>query len=422
MPNNGQDLHERFTEELWKLYYEMAKLSVVFYPTNNKEHVYKGTHLPKFCNKIYDLIISKKIKCCKNCKIIEIKKNHEYEGLFQCDAGLWCYAQPVKVDKEVIGTFVVGHRRIEGRENESKTVLENMLKECNVDVENSKILMELLEKVPAVEDNFNSGLLERFSVLEKYVIIEHQRADTFKGEAVRLAHAVLMPIQSIVADAENLFTESPDNSELKEIAEDILQETIKLSFIAENMLGNPLEEPDEYEYKFYDMDIYPIIEDTVDLFRKQAKKKDIIIDDPVETNVPTSYVEMVKPHIKQVFFNLMHNAVKYSYTSTKKSRRYITVNCTSHKNFYCVEISNYGIGIMPDELTKIFEPGYRGKLTHDRQRTGSGFGLPTAKRFVEKIHHGKIEIESEQAGLGQEIDPYRTTVRVCIPFTQPRRK
>ena len=244
----------------------------------------------------------------------------------------------------------------------------------------------------------------------------------FKEGTLHLVHAVLMPIQSIVADAENLFTESPDNSELKEIAEDVLQETIKLSFIVENILRSLIEERDEYKHKFSNVNIYPIIKDTVDLFRKQAKRKGIIINNPVETNVPTSYVEMVEPHIKQVFFNLMHNAVKYSYTSTKDRERYITVNCTSYRNFYCVEISNYGIGVMPDELTKIFEPGYRGKLTRDRQRTGSGFGLSTAKSLIEKIHHGKIEVESEQTGFGQEIDPYKTTVKCCIPFTQPRRK
>ena len=130
-----------------------------------------------------------------------------------------------------------------------------------------------------------------------------------------------------------------------------------------------------------------------------------------------------EPHIKQVFFNLIHNAVKYSYESTKKSERYITVVCKPYKNFYCVEITNYGVGIIPHEISEdlIFKDGYRGMLARDRSRTGSGFGLGNVRGVIE-AHGGCIRIKSKQVGTGPKIDPYKTTVKVYIPFNQPTRR
>ena len=134
------------------------------------------------------------------------------------------------------------------------------------------------------------------------MIKEHRNVIGFKTKAKGLAHEFLLPIQSIVADAENLFNEAEDGSELKGIAEDVLQQVIKLSFTAENIRGPLLEERDQFGYEFHDLDIYPIIQNTIDLFKKEAKKKYVIINDPVvEDDIPVSVIEMSEPHIKQVF-------------------------------------------------------------------------------------------------------------------------
>lgn len=417
MPHIDTLINKEFLKKLLDIYFEETGLSIVFY-TDGGKPIYskKNRHWPKFCQEI--------------CKIVEPKKmcDMDYSKIedvpHQCYAGLWCQSRPIKVGGKKVGVFVVGYRRIKGREEESTKILEQKLSEHKANGEGSTRLRKLLEDVDAVdEDAFDIKLLENLSFIEQYIIGEHERAIAFKAEATNLAHEFLLPIQSIIADAENLFNETEEKSELRDIAEDVLQQVTKLSFVAENIRGSVLEERDKFGYEFHDVDIYPIIQDAINLFRKEAKKKAVVINKPiVEEDIPFSIIEMSEPHIKQVFFNLIHNAVKYSYASTERSERYITVVCKSHKKFYCVEITNYGVGIKPEEITEglIFKNGYRGELARDRSRTGSGFGLGRVKKIIE-AHNARIEIKSTQVGTGPMVNPYRTTVTVCIPFYQPRK-
>jgi signal transduction histidine kinase len=83
-----------------------------------------------------------------------------------------------------------------------------------------------------------------------------------------------------------------------------------------------------------------------------------------------------------------------------------------------IEIENYGVGILPEEITSgiIFEYGYRGKLSYDWNRTGSGIGLSEALKIAKK-HGGNIWITSRPvaAPKGDEKIPYLTRVKIRLP-------
>lgn len=420
--DSGLSLDKKVLMTLLDIFSEHSGLSIVYY-TGSGEPIYSNTNWPEFCYEIYKIVGQKK---AGGLDFLRAQKRH-----YPCYSGLWCYAQPVKVEGNIVGTFVVGYRRIKGKEWESKKTLKQFLTKYGINTKDHVRLIELLEKVEVVDEGaFDIKLLESLSFINRFVTMEHQRvireqerAFALKQESVNLAHEFLLPIQSIVADSENLFNESKENSKLKDLAEDVIQAVIKLSFIAENIRESVLGEHDPSKYVFQSMPIYPIIRDTVNLFQKEANKKGVVIKDPVMEDNPSPVIEMSEVHIKQVFFNLIHNAVKYSYTSTEQSERYITIVCGLCKFRYCIEISNYGIGIMPEEISKglIFDDGYRGILARDSSRTGSGIGLHAVRRII-KLHDGSIKVESGLMGSDPMLDPYLTTVKIRIPFTQPMRR
>src|SRR5207244_4388819 len=98
--------------------------------------------------------------------------------------------------------------------------------------------------------------------------------------------------------------------------------------------------------------------------KKQLRKREVhLVIDP---ELPMfSYDEAL---IKEVFINLIDNAIKYTPSKTP-----IDITLNFEKDKLIVDIEDYGPGLIPDEVDKLFEKFYRGKqLTTQR---GMGLGL-----------------------------------------------
>jgi signal transduction histidine kinase len=83
---------------------------------------------------------------------------------------------------------------------------------------------------------------------------------------------------------------------------------------------------------------------------------------------------------------------------------------------YIVEITNYGVGIKPEEIEKglIFHPFYRGEYATDRYRTGSGLGLTLVKHVIVDMHGGAIQVQSVQV----PGTAYVTVFTVILPISR----
>lgn len=113
----------------------------------------------------------------------------------------------------------------------------------------------------------------------------------------------------------------------------------------------------------------------------------------VETHLPTLYCERTR--MRQLFQNLIDNAVKYMGES---QRREIRIGCAvqaEHAEFY---VRDTGIGIDADETNKIFTVFRRGKASAIQNIPGKGVGLAGVKSIVE-TYDGSVRVES-QVGTG----------------------
>lgn len=104
--------------------------------------------------------------------------------------------------------------------------------------------------------------------------------------------------------------------------------------------------------------------------------------------------------LTRVFYNILTNAI----THTEKG--VITVSDSSTLDLYTLRISDTGVGIGSDALSKIFDPFFRGDAA--RSTAGAGLGLTLTKKIVQH-HHGSIDITST-VGAG-------TTVSITLPLS-----
>ncbi len=95
--------------------------------------------------------------------------------------------------------------------------------------------------------------------------------------------------------------------------------------------------------------------------------------------------------VKQIFQNLIENALKYNVSNHKK----VWLNYKESKDFHCFEVEDNGIGIDPQYKEKIFDLFQR--LHHSNEFNGTGIGLAICKRIIEN-HQGKIDVRERNGG------------------------
>lgn len=116
------------------------------------------------------------------------------------------------------------------------------------------------------------------------------------------------------------------------------------------------------------------------------------------------YIEIDEDKITQVIYNIISNALKYSPTGGK-----ITYQLKEKGDFLLISISDEGVGIPKENVSKIFDRFYRVDKARTRKLGGTGLGLAIAKEMV-NAHGGKIWAESKE-GKG-------TTIYFTLPFEQ----
>jgi signal transduction histidine kinase len=127
--------------------------------------------------------------------------------------------------------------------------------------------------------------------------------------------------------------------------------------------------------------INEIIEE-VSISREQSHQIDVL--DPEDLKKNTVFID--KKLGRNIFINLISNAVKYSANSKK-----IVIQFSSNKKYIIISVTDFGIGISNTELKTIFNPFSRGKNVDLIQ--GTGLGLSIVKEAITAMQ-GKILVNS----------------------------
>ena len=142
------------------------------------------------------------------------------------------------------------------------------------------------------------------------------------------------------------------------------------------------------------------IERCQQLIRPQAEEARVALKMDLADSLPA--IRGDERLIRQAILNLLSNAIKFTPAGGQ-----VRIGARREPNGpVVIEVNDTGIGIAAEDLSRAMEPFEQVSRGHARERSGSGLGLPLAKRIAES-HRGRIEIES-RTGAG-------TTVRLVLP-------
>ena len=147
--------------------------------------------------------------------------------------------------------------------------------------------------------------------------------------------------------------------------------------------------------QFEKLDLFAEIEDTVFLFRERVQREGLHLHCVLQEELLPVMGDRAR--LKQVFTNILDNAIKYS-----KESGSIRVEAAMINKCVQIVISDDGVGISQEALPNVKNKFYRA----NNLRPGSGIGLAVADEIV-RAHNGTLEIESQE-NVG-------TTVTIVLP-------
>jgi signal transduction histidine kinase len=175
------------------------------------------------------------------------------------------------------------------------------------------------------------------------------------------------------------------------------QEVIRFGKLINNLNVLKEFEDESITLNYEALSLDEIITDICRDFFRIAENKQIKIDYYIQPNVEDYLITGDKDKLKQVFINVISNALKFTETNGK-----VLIKLYETSNNLVVEISDNGMGIRKEDLPYIFERLYRGDKSR-QQIEGNGIGLTIVKNILQ-LHNASVDVVSEEGE--------RTTIKI----------
>jgi len=195
----------------------------------------------------------------------------------------------------------------------------------------------------------------------------------------QIAHEMNNPMYGIMNTLELLKTEISPSNRRRKLLDMSINEIYRLTEMLKKMLSYSSQSQDTKQI----LDVNPIMDETILSFQNQLKEKNI--DYELSLNVENKQVNASKKQLKQVFNDIIKNAIE----AMKKGGK-LNINTSSDNEHVLIEIKDTGIGIKEENMDKIFESFYTTKSSV----YGVGLGLSACYGFI-KNHGGEIKVESK---------------------------
>ena len=240
------------------------------------------------------------------------------------------------------------------------------------------------------------------------------KANAAKSEFLaRMSHDIRTPLNGIIGCLEIAEINKADPKLLEQNRRKARVAANHLLTLINDVLNMSKLEDDKVELAREAFDIRRLAADILTISRLSAEEAGITLEHVrYETNIPYPYVYGSPLHVRQIFVNILNNAIKYNkpggciYTGIQWKEAEEEKEKGRRINYICT-ISDTGIGMSKEFMEHLFDPFVQEKVDARSVYHGSGLGMSIVKALVDKMG-GTIEVKSE-LGVG-------STFIVTIPF------
>ncbi|MGG1519444.1 ATP-binding protein [Paenibacillus oryzisoli] len=215
---------------------------------------------------------------------------------------------------------------------------------------------------------------------------EEERIDEIKNEFISIvSHELRTPLASVLGFIEILLHRELPKDKQKKYMETIYSEAQRLSNLINDFLDLQRMESGRQSYHFAPVHLPDMLRDIAEQWQdKQRHRVNIHHEAGKEL-----WVRADVDRIRQVFDNLISNAIKYS-----PGGDHIDIYLSADRGRVTVAIQDYGLGIPEEARGNMFSKFFRVDNSDRRQIGGTGLGLAIVKEIIEG-HHGLITYTSE---------------------------
>ena len=222
---------------------------------------------------------------------------------------------------------------------------------------------------------------------------ELKNIDEMKDDFISMAsHELRTPLTIIRGYADILAAAPGLSPKEKEMVGNIDRGVGQLDLLVTDMLDVARLEQGRMSFDMKPMNPAPTIEEIIQSFQPQAESRGLGLTSAIEG---TGEILADRDRLRQVFVNLIGNAVKYSKKGEIKVRLY------AEQGRLSVRVSDTGPGVSSEDQARLFQKFFRVKSEDTRGVGGTGLGLWISRQIVENMK-GKLTVESIK-GVGSHF-------------------
>jgi two-component system sensor histidine kinase/response regulator len=234
-----------------------------------------------------------------------------------------------------------------------------------------------------------------------------QAADEAEKEKERFVltiyHQLKSPVGIIQGYLKNLLEGEPaDEPQRIAVLQRCLKRADTLRQLLEDLLSLSRLQARKLEQDMGVVRVGDVLSEVVECWRVRARDKGIKLQLNLESDLPS--VKGDKEQLTHLFENLIDNAIRYN-----RENGAVEIRAVRNQEDVRVQVSDTGIGVAEQDLSKIFDEFYRCQRDETRMIPGTGLGLSIVQRIVE-THGGRVEVDGE-VGKG-------TTFTVRLPICE----